>query len=254
MGTIDLPPTHEKYYRFQGTPIIQLDGKNLGTFSPESPKFPPGTTFEAMLFPDKGGRSVMLKVDRESIRLPEIQLPSIDSPEVSQSSELGKTGRSAIAQNDSTPQPQKLPQERASKPETAFNGKRDTTNAKADNWRLSLQDTLFSVVSETYKQRRCPQTAAMRSHLPSDSTQHFKFGDNQWTAYVQPNGDCFVRNESKRTVFKANVHTGEVQIPLTEQAAARFQEMIVEREKALSQSRTTFTPAPESKPRELEMV
>jgi hypothetical protein len=40
VGTIDLPPTHEKYYRFQGTPIIQLDGKNLGTFSPESPKFP----------------------------------------------------------------------------------------------------------------------------------------------------------------------------------------------------------------------
>ena len=122
-------------------------------------------------------------------------------------------------------------------PETAVNnGKRDTTNAKADNWRLSLQDTLFSVVSETYKQRRS------QSHLPSDSTQHFKFGENQWTAYVQPNGDCFVRNESKRTVFKANVHTGEVQIPLTEQAAARFQEMIVEREKDLAQSRTILTP------------
>ncbi|MGA9380690.1 MAG: hypothetical protein WBV73_18150 [Phormidium sp.] len=226
VGTIDLPPTHEKYYRFQGTPIIQLDGKNLGTFSPDSPKLPPGTTFEAMLSSDKGGRSVMLKIDRESIRLPETQLPQIDSP-------------STIAQNDNTLQP--------SKPETAVNNrKRDTTNAKADNWRLSLQDTLFSVVSETYKQRG--------SQLPSRNTQHFKFGDNQWTAYVQPNGDCFVRNESKRTVFKANVHTGEVQIPLTEQAAARFQEMIVEREKALSQSRTTLAPAPESKPRELEMV
>jgi hypothetical protein len=90
VGTIDLPPTHEKYYRFQGTPIIQLDGKNLGTFSPESPKFPPGTTFEATLSPDKGGRSVMLKVDRESIRLPETQLPAIDSPEVSQTSDLVK--------------------------------------------------------------------------------------------------------------------------------------------------------------------
>jgi hypothetical protein len=55
-------------------------------------------------------------------------------------------------------------------------------------------------------------------------------------------------------VFKANVHTGEVQIPLTEQAAARFQEMIVEREKDLAQSRTILTPATESKPRELEMV
>ena len=133
--------------------------------------------------------------------------------------------RSASAQNDNTPQPPKLPQQRASKPETAVNGKRDTTNAKADNWRLSLQETLFSVVSETYKQRRYRQVAT-RSHLPSHSTQHFKFGDNQWTAYVQPNGDCFVRNESKRTVFKANVYTGEVQIPLTEQAGARFQEMI----------------------------
>jgi hypothetical protein len=244
VGTINLPPTHEKYYRFQGTPIIQLDGKNLGTFSPESPKFPPGTTFEATLSPDKGGRSVMLKVDRESIRLPEIQLPAIDSPEVSQTSELAKPA-----------QPPKFQQEPASKPETAVNnGKGDTTNAKADNWRFSLQDTLFSVVSETYKQRRCPQAATERSQLPSHSTQHFKFGDNQWTAYVQPNGDCFVRNESKRTVFKANVHTGDVQIPLTEQAAARFQEMIVEREKDLAQSRTTLMPATESKPRELEMV
>jgi hypothetical protein len=226
VGTIDLPPTHEKYYRFQGTPIIQLDGKNLGTFSPDSPKLPPGTTFEATLSPDKGGRSVMLRIDRESIRLPETQLPQIDSP-------------AAVAQSDNTLQP--------SKPEIAVNNpKRDITNAKADNWRLSLQDTLFSVVSETYKQRG--------SQLPSHSTQHFKFGDNQWTAYVQPNGDCFVRNESKRTVFKANVHTGEVQIPLTEQAAARFQEMIVEREKALSQPRTTLAPVIESKPRELEMV
>ncbi|MFB2895107.1 hypothetical protein ACE1CI_19545 [Aerosakkonemataceae cyanobacterium BLCC-F50] len=231
VGTIDLPPTHEKYYRFQGTPIIQLDGKNLGTFSPDSPKLPPGTIFEAMLSSDKGGRSVMLKVDRESIRLPETQLPQIDLP-------------SAIAQDGSTPQ---SPQESTSKPETAVNnGKCDTSNAKADKWRLSLQETLFSVVSETYKQRG--------SQLPSHSTQHFKFGDNQWTAYVQPNGDCFVRNESKRTVFKANVHTGEVQIPLTEQAAARFQEMIVEREKALSQPRTTLAPGFESKPRELEMV
>lgn len=226
VGTIDLPPTHEKYYRFQGTPIIQLDGKNLGTFSPDSPKLPPGTTFEATLSSDKGGRSVMLKIDRESIQLPETQLPQIDSP-------------SAIAQSDNTLQP--------SKPETALNNpKPNTTNTKADNWRLSLQDTLFSVVSETYKQRG--------SQLLSHSTQHFKFGDNQWTAYVQPNGDCFVRNESKRTVFKANVHTGEVQIPLTEQAAARFQEMIMEREKALSQPRTTLAPAIESKTRELEMV
>lgn len=205
----------------------------------------------------------MLKVDRESIRVPEIQLPSIDSPEVSQTSDLAKPAGNAIrsairpngiAQNSSTYQPPKFQQESASKPETAVNnGKRDT-NAKADNWRLSLQDTLFSVVSETYKQRRCRQTATERSQSPSDNTQHFKFGDKQWTAYVQPNGDCFVRNESKRTVFKANVHTGEVQIPLTEQAAARFQEMIVEREKALSQSRTTLTLAAESKLRELEMV
>jgi hypothetical protein len=224
VGTIDLPPTHEKYYRFQGTPIIQLDGKNLGTFSPDSPKLPPGTTFEATLSSDKGGRSVMLKIDRESIRLPETQLPQIDSP-------------SAIAQSDTTPQISET---------TVNNQKRDITNAKANNWRLSLQDTLFSVVSETYKQRGL--------QLPSHSTQHFKFGDNQWTAYVQPNGDCFVRNSSKRTVFKANVHTGEVQIPLTEQAAARFQEMIVEREKALSQSRTTLAPTVESKPRVLEMV
>jgi hypothetical protein len=184
VGTLDLPPTHEKYYRFQGTPIIQLDGKKLGTFSPHSPKLPPGTTFEATITLNQSGRSLMLKVDSESIQLPQTQLPPIDSPEPSHSP-------ASIVQNGS--QPPKPQQKPALKPETAVNnGKHSPATADTDNWRLSLQDLLFNVVSKTYQQRQ--------AQLPPDSTQHFKFGDNQWTAYVQPNGDCFVRNESKRTV------------------------------------------------------
>lgn len=238
VGTLDLPPTHEKYYRFQGTPIIQLDGKKLGTFSPDSPKLPPGTTFEATITLNQTGRSLMLKVDSESIQLPQTQLPPIDSPEPSHSP-------ASIVQNGS--QPPKPQQKPALKPETAVNnGKHSSTTPDTNNWRLSLQYLLFSVVSDTYQQRQ--------AQLPPERTQHFKFGDNQWTAYVQPNGDCFVRNESKRTVFKANVHTGEVQIPLTEKAATRFQEMIMAREKALSQPQTTVMSTSESKPKELELV
>jgi hypothetical protein len=126
----------------------------------------------------------MLKVDSESIQLPQTQLPPIDSPEPSHSP-------ASIVQNGS--QPPKPQQKPALKPETAVNnGKHSPATADTDNWRLSLQDLLFNVVSKTYQQRQ--------AQLPPDSTQHFKFGDNQWTAYVQPNGDCFVRNESKRTV------------------------------------------------------
>ncbi|WP_269321678.1 hypothetical protein [Planktothrix paucivesiculata] len=41
---------------------------------------------------------------------------------------------------------------------------------------------------------------------------------------------------------------------MTEKAATRFQEMIMAREKALSQPQTTVMSTSESKPKELELV
>lgn len=57
----------------------------MGTFSPDTPKLPIGSSFEANLRPE--GSSVVLKVNPDSIQLPEPVLPSSESV---QSSELDR--------------------------------------------------------------------------------------------------------------------------------------------------------------------
>jgi hypothetical protein len=65
--------------------FVQIDDKNLGTFSPDTPKLPIGSSFEANLRPE--GSSVVLKVNPDSIQLPEPVLPGAES---AQSSELDR--------------------------------------------------------------------------------------------------------------------------------------------------------------------
>ena len=85
VGEFELPESHPEYYRYNGTPIVQIDDKNLGTFSPDTPKLPIGSSFEANLRPE--GSSVVLKVNPDSIQLPEPVLPGAESV---QSSELDR--------------------------------------------------------------------------------------------------------------------------------------------------------------------
>jgi hypothetical protein len=77
VGEFELPELHPEYYRYHGTPIVQIDGKNLGTFSPDTPKLPIGSSFEATLRPE--GSSVLLKVNPDSIQLPNPALTDSDS-------------------------------------------------------------------------------------------------------------------------------------------------------------------------------
>jgi RNA dependent RNA polymerase len=81
----ELPESHPEYYRYNGTPIVQIDDKNLGTFSPDTPKLPIGSSFEANLRPE--GSSVVLKLNPDSIQLPELVLPGAEAV---QSSELDR--------------------------------------------------------------------------------------------------------------------------------------------------------------------
>ncbi|WP_199307264.1 hypothetical protein [Alkalinema sp. FACHB-956] len=85
VGEFELPESHPEYYRYNGTPIVQIDDKNLGTFSPDTPKLPIGSSFEANLRPE--GSSVVLKLNPDSIQLPEPVLPSAEAV---QSSELDR--------------------------------------------------------------------------------------------------------------------------------------------------------------------
>jgi hypothetical protein len=73
VGIFELPKSHPDFYRYNATLILQIDGKNLGTFAPNSPKLPIGTTLTATLQPDNS--SVVVKVNPESIQLPEVKLP-----------------------------------------------------------------------------------------------------------------------------------------------------------------------------------
>jgi hypothetical protein len=82
VGEFELPESHPEYYRYNGTPIVQIDDKNLGTFSPDTPKLPIGSSFEAKLRPE--GSSVVLKVNPDSIQLPESILPGSESIQVSE--------------------------------------------------------------------------------------------------------------------------------------------------------------------------
>jgi hypothetical protein len=77
VGEFELPESHPEYYRYNGTPIVQIDDKNLGTFSPDTPKLPIGSSFEANLRPE--GSSLVLKLNPDSIQLPEPVLPGAES-------------------------------------------------------------------------------------------------------------------------------------------------------------------------------
>ena len=82
VGEFELPESHPEYYRYNGTPIVQIDDKNLGTFSPDTPKLPIGSSFEANLRPE--GSSVVLKLNPDSIQLPEPVLPGAESAQRSE--------------------------------------------------------------------------------------------------------------------------------------------------------------------------
>ena len=173
VGTFNLTESHPEFYRYNGIPIIQIDGKNLGTFAPDTPKLPIGTTFQASLEPK--GAAVVLNIDPNSIRL---------------------NAAGSETQIDTTEQ-----------------------DNVSSNWRKEMQDLLFEAVSTTYKRRQ-------EIEPDNTETKQFKIG-NSWTAYVQPNGDFFVRTESKRTICKGNIHTGDEILPLTEAGALQLQEMII---------------------------
>ncbi|WP_265276971.1 hypothetical protein [Nostoc sp. KVJ3] len=119
VGVFELPESHPEFYRYNGTPILQIDGKNLGTFAPDSPKLPIGATFAATLQPD--GSSVILKVNPESINLPEIPLPESE-PKLDTAGQFRAIHR--------------------------------------ELWRKEMFDNLVGAIATTYEQRQANQSAS----------------------------------------------------------------------------------------------
>jgi hypothetical protein len=71
VGTLKREPDDPDYYRYNGMPAVEIEGQTLGTFSPDTPKLPVGTMFEAMI--ERDGSKVILHVNPDSIRLPEME-------------------------------------------------------------------------------------------------------------------------------------------------------------------------------------
>ncbi|MFN6456092.1 MAG: hypothetical protein RM022_028395 [Nostoc sp. EfeVER01] len=121
VGVFELPESHPEHYRYNGTPILQIDGENLGTFAPDSPKLPIGATFAATLQPD--GSSIILKVNPESINLPEVPLPESESePKLDTAGQFRAIHR--------------------------------------ELWRKEMFDNLVGAIATTYEQRQVNQSAS----------------------------------------------------------------------------------------------
>ncbi|MFB2895531.1 hypothetical protein ACE1CI_21710 [Aerosakkonemataceae cyanobacterium BLCC-F50] len=65
--------------RYNGSPIVLLDGKQLAVFSANSPKLPIGATFEATIEPSSKGSSLLLNIDPKSVQLTQTVEPEIQN-------------------------------------------------------------------------------------------------------------------------------------------------------------------------------
>ncbi|MEP0874029.1 hypothetical protein NDA01_30465 [Trichocoleus desertorum AS-A10] len=192
LGVFELPESHPEYYRYNGTAIVQMDDKNLGTFSPDTPKLAIGSSFEATLRPE--GSSVVLKLNLNSIQLPESALPSSESVQ--------------------------------------------SSDGNRNQWRKELFEGLVMAVGTTYEQ--CSGGARIAQ---------FKLGE-QWMAYVQPTGDFIIRNESKQTICRGNLHTGDETVPLAEEYADELERMLLKQERSPQPDRPR---SPHSSPRQFSL-
>ncbi|NES96540.1 MAG: hypothetical protein F6K32_15160 [Desertifilum sp. SIO1I2] len=64
--------------RYDGSPIVLLDGKPLAMFSANSPKLPIGTIFEATIEPSSKGNSLLLSIDSKSVQFSHTVEPQIE--------------------------------------------------------------------------------------------------------------------------------------------------------------------------------
>ncbi|WP_413176241.1 hypothetical protein [Anabaena azotica] len=236
VGVFELPESHPDFYRYNGTPILQIDGQNLGTFAPDSPKLPVGTKFVATLKPE--GSSVILKVNADSIELPDVNLieseDKLDAVEVDDNlSEFldvnlieSENKLDNVEINDDSIE---LSDMTLSESKPKLNNVGELRGIDREFWRKEMFDNLVEAIGITYQQRIANQSE-------SKEIEQFKIG-GQWTAYVQRSGDFIVRNENNRTICRGNMYTGEEIFPLSEAAASELEDMVLERERLVNKKR-----------------
>ena len=176
--------------QYDGSPIVQLKGKNLAMFSKESPKLPPGATFQATIEPGNGS-SLRLNIDPDSVALPESE-----TPEVEEDKNKITEGRLNITYNLS----QRL--------------KGVTPEAKPNITKKeeSASEVLKQAIGEAF-----------------NKTRNRKIKVGKWTAFVNTkNGNYAVRDTNRKIISKGNLETGEVEKPLNKKNTQQFNKQIKE--------------------------
>ncbi|MGG6262798.1 hypothetical protein ACQ4M3_20510 [Leptolyngbya sp. AN03gr2] len=92
IGKIELDKAHSDYRRYNGAPVVEINGQRLGIFAEESPKLCIGTTFDAVL-----------RVKSKSAVFLDVIPTSIKPPELNQA-EATSTQETSIAEQDFTDQ------------------------------------------------------------------------------------------------------------------------------------------------------
>jgi hypothetical protein len=230
VGVFELPESHPEFYRYNGTPILQIDGNNLGTFAPDSPKLPVGTKFVGTLKPE--GSSVILKVNADSIELPDVNLIESEAKldAVEEDDDLMEFSDFTLIESEVKLDAVEVDDDlmefsdvTLSESKPKLNNAGELRGIDREFWRKEMFDNLVEAISITYQQRIANQSE-------SKEIEQFKIG-GQWTAYVQRSGDFIVWNENNRTICRGNMYTGEETFPLSEAAASELEEMVLQRER-----------------------
>ncbi|MBE9169748.1 hypothetical protein IQ238_20205 [Pleurocapsales cyanobacterium LEGE 06147] len=221
-----------------GQPMVQLKGKDLAMFEPQSPRLPVGSIFTASIEQSKG--ALILHVKPESVRLPESTLPkrSFEKQKV----DTVKPQRKRLHRKFHLDTPSRLPMDKE------VNG--NIPAKKKRNFNLDLE--IPNSTAETEREPETNQTKtqpAIKQLLSQDASivlhqsiksQHQKTGENQlkidskgeWTATIRGH-DCKVcapqsgslRDLQKKVVFQSNLATDKINNSLSEANAERFFKM-----------------------------
>jgi hypothetical protein len=197
VGKLTREPDDPDYHRYHNLPAIEINGQILGTFATESPKLPVGTTFQATIERD-GPKRVLLHVDDCSIQISEPEVPTGDC-----------TVSSLAVDIPASDCPVATPT-------------------------VPLIDKLVQGVHAAYE--------ADKISFPNElnSGKLWKINVGEWDAFVRDNGDCLLRarvGESKQTICRFNLQTGEIVMPLKAEQANELERMLERSQQQSSSAR-----------------
>lgn len=210
-----------------GQPMVQLKGRDLAMFEPQSPRLPVGSTFTASIEQSKG--ALILHVKPESVRLPKSELPKHKRQKAE--------GRGQKV-NTVNPQPRRI--KRKFYLDTPMNKDIDSNIPAKKTRNFSLDFEISDPTTETNQEQKKTQPAIKQLLSPDASmvlhqsikSQHQKTGENrlkidskgEWTATVRGHNSK-VRDRHQKVIFQSNLATDKIDKPLSEANAERFFQM-----------------------------